>query len=108
MTNSEDDVINTRAIDRDVQVGNGKIVKATKIGLLKMTLEDVNGKKVSVLLNDVSFVPDLKFNLLSVGKIANNGASIVYKKEGAFIELDKTKIALKSIANGAVYGLSID
>lgn len=108
MTNSEDGLLNTRAIDRDVQVGNGEIVKATKIGSLKTTLEDVNGKKVSVLLNDVSFVPDLKFNLLSVGKIASNGASIVYKKEGAFIDFDTTKIALKSIANGAVYGLSID
>jgi hypothetical protein len=48
-------------------------VKATKIGSLKTTMNNVNGKMVSVTLNDVSFVPGLKLNLLSVGKIANNG-----------------------------------
>jgi hypothetical protein len=58
-----------KQIDKMVQVGNGHIVKATMVGKIKTTIQNSDGKEISVVLNDVSLVPDLKFTLWSVGKL---------------------------------------
>lgn len=108
MTNDDRGLFDTSPIDRDVQVGNGEIVKATKIGSIKANVKDAKGINTIVTLNNVSYVPDLKYNLISVGKMAEAGASITYSNSGAHISIGDKTIALQSIGNNAVFGLQVN
>lgn len=108
MTNNIDGMFDLKEIDKTVQVGNGSIVKATMMGKIKTTVQNDDGKEISVVLNDVNLVPDLKFNLLSVGKLSKKGVSVTYDGDGAHMKFKDDKIKLKEMGNGSVYGLVIN
>ena len=111
MTNSVENLTNVKEIDRSVTIGNGGSVKATKVGSMKTVLNDDKGNSVNVTFEDVIYVPELKFNLLSVGQIAKKGAAVVYDKDGAHLDLtskNKGKVRLTSVGNGNVFGIAID
>jgi hypothetical protein len=108
MTNNIDGMFDLKEINKTVQVGNGNIVKATMVGKIKTTVQSVEGKELSVVLNNVTLVPDLKFNLLSVGKLSKKGVSVIYNKNGAHMKLKEDQVQLKEMGNGNVYGLVIN
>ena len=74
--------------------------------MVRLRNQNVDGKEMSVVLNDVTFVPDLKFNLLSVGKVSKKGVSVTYDSYGAHMKFKIDQIKLKEMGN--VYGLVIN
>ena len=108
MTNTSDGMFDLKPIDKTVQVGNGNVVKATMVGKIKTTVLSNDGKEIPVVLNDVNLVPDLKFNLLSVGRLSKKGVAVTYDGDGAHMKLNKDTIQLKPIGNGNVYGLVVN
>ena len=59
MTNDDTAMFDVTKVNRKIQVGNGEIVQATKMGKIKTTFTSTNGKKMSATLTDVIHVPDL-------------------------------------------------
>jgi gag-polypeptide of LTR copia-type len=111
MTNSDEGLVDVTSINREVTLRNGSVVKATKMGSIQTVLNNSAGKNVKVTLKDVVYVPDLRFNLLSVGQIAKSGVTFVYNKEGAHLDMqssDLSKVVLKSVGNGNVYGMNVN
>ena len=72
---------------KKIKVGNGKYLKASKTGTVKLLIK--TGNKVrKCKLNNVLFVPDLKFNLLSVSKSAEAGKRTEFDTRGCkFIDV---------------------
>jgi hypothetical protein len=77
-----------KGIDKSIKIGNGNSMKSTKIGNLKCELTQVNGEKLTVMLNDVEYVPSFCLNLFSLNealkkgfKVSNDGVviSLTYK-----------------------------
>jgi hypothetical protein len=46
-----------KEIDESIKIGNGDLMKATKIGNLKYEVTQINGEKFTVTLNNVKYVP---------------------------------------------------
>ena len=97
MVNNDKGLFNVSETDKSISMGNGEIVKASKVGSIKATVKDINGNDLNVVLNDVKYAPDLKFNLLSVGKMAEAGAAVTYDKSGARINVDEKKNRITTI-----------
>jgi hypothetical protein len=53
-------------INESIKIGNGDLMKATKIGNSKCEVTQINGDKFTVTLNDVKYVPSLCMNLFSL------------------------------------------
>ena len=56
-----------------VTLGNGHKLEATGQGIVKLMISLPDGKTKECKLNDVLFVPNLSYNLLSVSKAAEKG-----------------------------------
>ena len=72
MTNNDFGMFECSTSNSNVFVGNGKALKATKIGKIKHQ-NVVDGKFTSFTLQDVLYVPELSGNLFSLTKGINNG-----------------------------------
>ena len=72
MTNNDFGMFDCSATSSSVFVGNGKALKASKIGKLKLQ-SVVDGKSTSFTLKDVLYVTELSGNLFSLTKGINNG-----------------------------------
>ena len=72
--------------DTDVIVGNGKSVKAVGISTIKMNLNLPDGEQTLCLLQEVLYVPELAFNLISLSKITQSGLTVVFSNEECRIE----------------------
>ena len=48
----------------DITLGDGHSLKATKQGVVEITVKTPNGKERKCVLHDVLHVPDLSYNLL--------------------------------------------
>lgn len=46
---------------------------------------DVNGESKNISFSDTLYVPELRTNLLSVGKITRNGFKVVFKRDSAVV-----------------------
>ena len=68
MTNSIGNLYDFKKSERKVTVGNNATVNVEAIGSVKMEVTDRLGKKKILVLNDVSYVPKLMCNLLSLTK----------------------------------------
>ena len=72
MTNNDFGMFDCSTSNANVYVGNGKALKASKIGKIKLQ-NVVNGKITSFIIQDVLYVPELSGNLFSLTKGITNG-----------------------------------
>jgi len=96
MGNEDEGMYDVQEINDPVTVGNGKVLRATKVGKLKRTVHQVNGSTLDVILPDYKFVPGLHANLFSITKalssgweIGNKGVKLTLSKAGHTIEFDR-------------------
>ena len=92
---SDEGMFDVKLIDEPVKVGNGKSMRATKVGSLKMTVLQANGDTKNITLENVKYVPELWVNLFSITqalkkgmKIANDGIKIQLRKGDFMMEFD--------------------
>ena len=74
-----------------VRVPGGKVLRAIGTGNFYCSAVDQEGNPWSFVLIDVLCVPDLGMNLLSVGKLVQNGYDISFKEFHAHLSVGKTK-----------------
>ena len=74
MTNNDFVMFDCSASNSNVYVGNGKALKASKIGNIKLQ-NIIEGKITSFILQDVLYVPELSGNLFSLTKESLMGMS---------------------------------
>jgi hypothetical protein len=104
MTNDLQSMVNFRDVNTSVQIGDGKVLFGSKEGDMKVKTKKSDGTLLNVTLKNLLYVPDLKCNLLLVGKLRERG-TVIYDKDGAHIILqDKSKINFKSMI-GQVYSV---
>jgi hypothetical protein len=77
-------------ICKDITVGNGNVMTATKMGKLRCEILQKNGERLIVTLEDMKFVSDLWINLFRIGKALKNG----FNHEGETIKLMKGKTVI--------------
>ena len=85
-----------RTIDDPVTVGNGKVLRAGKIGKVTKTAHQINGETLDLTLMDYKQVPGLKAHLFSITKaldagwmISNVGVKISLNKGDSRIVFDR-------------------
>ena len=96
MGNSDVGMTNVREVNSPVQIGNGKTLRATKIGDKHMTVLWKDGTMTDIVLKDYKYVPDLWVNLFAVTKclrngwkISNDGVTLYLKKGRTEVKFDK-------------------
>ena len=68
-------------IDDDIVIGDGKSLRATKIGKLKMLLKQQDGSEKVVQLTGVKYVQNLgPYNLFSITQALSKGFKLVVKE----------------------------
>jgi hypothetical protein len=83
-----------------VVMGNGKKEKVTKIGKIEGSAKDKDGiNQGNIILSDVMFLPNGKYNLISVTKVMKNG----WKLEG-----DSNHFKLKKDKKEFVFNIKIN
>jgi hypothetical protein len=93
--NWEPDTSNTVVV-----MGNGKKEKVIKIGKIKGIAKDKDGiNQGNIILSDVMFLPNGKYNLINVTKVIKNG----WKLEG-----NSNHIKLKKDEKGFVFNIKIN
>jgi len=97
MGNSDVGMTDVRKIDSAVQIGNGKTLRATKIGRKHMTVLSKDGKMTDIVLEDYKYIPDLCVNLFAITKclrsgwkISNDGVTLYLRKGGSEVKFDKS------------------
>jgi len=95
MTNSDKDMTDAKIIDEFVKIGNGKEMRATKIGYITRMVKQRDGITKKVTL-EVKYVPDLWINLFSLtepleneSKLGNDGIYITISKGNTTFKFDK-------------------
>jgi hypothetical protein len=107
--NSLEGMFDIASIDEDIKVGNGKSMKATKVGKLRCKVKQEDGHSFEVTLTDVKFVPELWINLFSIGKVLSNGFQI--GNDGIKIHVSKGNFCLcfdKVMKTKSGYVLGVD
>ena len=96
MCNDDTHMYDYKLIKSEVQVGNGNLVNAEKIGKLKVNVKQQNGTHKCITIEDCKYVPGLTTNLFSILKalsnkwdISNNGVKIKLKKGSDEIVFDQ-------------------
>jgi hypothetical protein len=82
-----------KEINESIKIGNGDSMKSTKIGNLKCEVTQVNGKKLTITLNDVKYVPSLCVNLFSLNKALKKGVKV--SNDGVVISLNYKHVKLR-------------
>ncbi len=95
MTNSDLGMMNVKHIDENVKIGNGKSLKATKVGDIVRTVVQTDGSTQDIRMK-AKFVPGLWVNLFSItralkqgGTLGNDGLVMTIKKGKSLIKFDK-------------------
>ena len=70
---------------KEITVGDGSIVQANFEGTVKLRIKAINQVR-KFKLRKVLFVPELKYNLLSVSQASESGKSVQFDKNGAQIK----------------------
>jgi hypothetical protein len=83
---SVEGLTDVKEIDESIKIGNGDLMKATKIGNLKCEVTQINGEKFTVTLNDVRYVPSLSVNLFSLNKALKKGFKV--SNDGVVVSLN--------------------
>ena len=112
MGNSDAGMFDVKEINDPVRIGNGKVMRALKIGKLRRTVRQNDGQTFDIVLQDYKYVPGLMTNLFSITKslqsgwnLSNEGVKVILKKKkGDYrIVFDKT---YKS-SNGVLCGIDL-
>ena len=85
MTYSKDGMFDTEEVEEQVSLGNNHVVQGLMRGKLQVQLDTMNGK-TTVQLTNVLYVPELCYNLFSVGVIANMGGKVSFGSNSVLIE----------------------
>ncbi len=95
MTNIDEDLTDVKTINEFVKIGNGKEMRATKIGHVTRMVRQQYGTSKKVTL-EVKYVPDLWINLFSLTKplekrckLGNDEIYITTSKGDTTIKFDK-------------------
>ena len=107
---SVEGLTDVKEIDESIKIGNGDLMKATKIGNLKCEVTQINGDKFTVTLNDVKYVPSLCVNLFSLNKALKKGFKV--SNDGVVVRLNfkHVKLTFERVINatdGCVTGVSM-
>jgi Reverse transcriptase (RNA-dependent DNA polymerase)/gag-polypeptide of LTR copia-type len=110
MGNSDEGMFDVTPIDEPITLGNGKSLRATKVGKLRRTVKQVNGDTVDIVLEGYKCVPGLHMNLFAVVKaldsgwdIGNEGIKMYLRKNGTRITFDR----IFNTATGSLCGVEI-
>jgi hypothetical protein len=87
MCSSKDQFQNIAQNDQVLNLANHSFTKIRGTGNVKIKVSNENNLR-SVNLNNVMYVPDLRSNLLSVGKITDKGSTVIFENNKVYI-LDK-------------------
>jgi hypothetical protein len=87
-----------------IQVGDGQELQVTGIGQVELQTE-----KAIIKIRDVFYVPDMKINLLSIGKLTKKGASIVFEQNRCKIMKGQELVAdtVPLTQNNSLYQLKV-
>ena len=95
MVGDDDGMFDCKDIDKPIIISDGKPIKATKIGKLKRTVLQVDGRTQDIVLEEVKHVPGLDMNLFAVLKalrqgwqIGNNGINLSLTKGRTTLHFD--------------------
>lgn len=88
-------------IDGKVNLANESTSKIQGKGLIKLAVPLGNNLTNNVNLNNALYVPDLRTNLMSVGKITDYGHTVTFDKEQAIVknQVGRTLMTAKRINN---------
>ena len=110
MGNSDEGMYEIEEIDSPVTIGDGKSLRATKVGKLRRTVVQADGKTMDVILPDYKCVPELQMNLFSLMKaiasgwqLTNDGVKIAVTKDKHTVVFDR----IYKTDNGVLCGVEI-
>jgi hypothetical protein len=90
---SVEGLTNIKEINESIKIGNGDSIKSAKVGNLKCEVTQVNGENLTIMLNDVKYVPSLCANLFSLNKALKKGFKVC--NDGVVISLNYKHVKLK-------------
>jgi 23S rRNA-/tRNA-specific pseudouridylate synthase len=90
---SKDQFQNIAQNDQVLNLANHSFTKIRGTGNVKIKVSNENNLR-TVNLNNVMYVPDLRSNLLSVGKITDKGSTVIFENNKVYI-LDKSTSLIK-------------
>lgn len=110
MGNTDEGMFDVKEINEPVTIGNGKTLRATKIGKLRRTVHQTNGDTLDIIIPDYKHVPELHVNLFSITKalelgwkLTNKGVMMILNKNGRQIRFDR----IYKTDNGKLCGVNI-
>jgi hypothetical protein len=96
MGNSDEDMFDVTVISSLVEIGNGVVLTATKIGKRRVTAMQTNGENIDLVLEDYKYVPEVWVNLFSITKsllkewnIGNKGIQLFVSKGNVKLVFDQ-------------------
>ena len=107
---ADDGLFDYEEIDEAVIIGDGKELKATKIGKLRQTVHQADGSTLDIVLEEVKCVPGLDMPLFGMLKALSQGCKM--RNEGTFLTLYKNKMSITfdrvlRTKNGKLVGVSL-
>ena len=97
--------------NNSITIGNGDKIKSVSVGQIKGAVTTKIGQIVaSVVLKEVAYIPQSKFNLLLLTKMMSKGWKMIGNKQSLTIEKDGVTIAFDIIIKtqrGRLYCLNI-
>ena len=110
MCNSLEGMYDLEDSNLTISVGDGRSMSTVKVGKFKGSITDSEGKTTTVTLTNVSYVPELMVNLVSLTAVMEKGCSVSGSKEG--IEIRKGQWSMNfdtkfGTPHGHVFGTTI-
>lgn len=87
----------------ELYLADGKVAKIEGVGEGCITGFDVKGRSVEVKLKNVLLVPNLNCNLMSVQRVVESGARVVFGSGRCHIEKNGKAILIGKVMNGVYY-----
>ena len=110
MGNSDEGMYDYVDIDEGITIGDGKSLRATKVGKVRRTLHQVDGSTLDIVLEDYKCVPGLDTNLFSITKalasgwqLGNQGVHLTLAKDDMMVIFDR----LYQSKGGCLVGVDI-
>jgi hypothetical protein len=89
---SAEGLTDVKEINQSIKIGNGDSMKSTKIGNLRCEVTQVNGEKLTIMQNDVKYVPSLYVNSFRFNKALKKGFKV--SNDGVAISLNYKHVKL--------------
>ena len=90
MTNSDLGMFDWKRIDEEITIGNGRPMKATKVGSIRLETIQKNGSMRSFMMTNVKYIPELYCKLFSLTTALDKGfhlgniGRVIYLEKGDF------------------------